>query len=146
MGSCQRVLFLSLAIVISVSGPLQAQNCRTDADTSAWIRDKVGTYALATDSLGKAVRDSLKIDPATSLSAITLITKQATCSSANTAYRAAIVGGLRQTFSGKVYVIQTGKSYMVWDPAFRYGTAPDGTSSAVFVVFDSRWVKRSIFN
>jgi hypothetical protein len=127
-------------LLFLVSVPAHAQ-CRTNADTAAYVRDKVGSYALATDSVGKAVRDSLRIDPASSASAIVLITKSATCSSANTAYKAALAGGLTQTFSNAVYVVQSGKSYIVWDPSFKW--APRGGSS--YVVFDSRWAVKSVF-
>ena len=135
--ACLSAIVLSLA-----SAPAHAQSCRTNADTAAYVRDKVGAYALATDSIGRAVRDSLRISAVTSSSAVVLITKATTCSSANAAYQAALAGGLSQTFSGKVYVVQAGKSYVVWDPSFKW--APGAGSS--YVVFDSRWVEKSVFH
>jgi hypothetical protein len=134
-------IWLAATVLSLLSAPAYAQSCRINADTAAYLRDKVGSYALATDSVGKAVRDSLRIDPAASASAVVLITKSTTCASANTAYKSALTGGLSATFSNMVYVVQSGKSYVVWDPSFKWAAR----GGSVYVVFDSRWTKKSIF-
>src|SRR4051812_46956539 len=108
MNSRLLVAFLAATMCAIPLTSVHAQTCRTNADTAAYVKHKVGNYALATDSVGKAVRDSLRIDAVASASAITLVTKTATCSSANTAYRSALAGGDASTFSGKLYVIQVG--------------------------------------
>jgi hypothetical protein len=132
---------VSFGLLSIVATPGRAQSCRTNSDTASYVVGKVANLAAATDSIGKAVRDSLQISAVTSASSVVLITKAATCSSANAAYQSALSGGMTSTFSGKVYVVQSGKSYVVWDPSFRW--APGGGS--VYVVFDSRWAKKSTF-
>jgi hypothetical protein len=133
-------IFTALFITGS-SAAANAQTCRAADDSSADMIAMIKSYALATDSIGKATADSLGIPAVTSASNIQLITKEATCKSANTAYQAGATGA-RQTLSGRVYVVQVGSSYVVWDPQYRYSTSVDHW---VYMTFGSKWVKHSVF-
>ena len=135
----------SIVIAAVIGGSTAAQAyaqtvCRAADDSSFDMIEMIKTYALATDSVGKAAADSLGIPAVASASAIRLVTKESTCHSANTAYRA-VATGARQTLSGRVYVVQVGTRYVVWDPQYRYSTSGDD----VYVVFTSKWAKKSIF-
>ena len=137
------ILTTSTAVLfaLSVARHADAQVCRAANDSSADMIQMITNYALATDSTTKVTRDSLRIPAVASSSSIVLITKEATCKSANTAYQA-VASGARETLSGRVFVVQVGTSYVVWDPAYSYAAA---TPTWVYMVFDSRWVNRSIF-
>jgi hypothetical protein len=80
-------------------------------------------------------RDALRISPPDPRIGVVQITEAATCMSANTAYQKVATGN-RATLSGQVYVVQSGTTYIVWDPAYKY--APG--SGAHYMVFDSDWV------
>jgi hypothetical protein len=60
---------------------------------------------------------------------------------ANAAYQAAATGA-RATLTGKVYVVQVGTSYVVWDPGYRFNPA---APADIYMVFNAQWVKQSIF-
>ena len=122
------------ALLATATAPLEAQ-CRP-ADTNAfWLLRLVKKYTYPIDAHWAAVRDSLKIDLPTAKTGVVQITKSVVCKSANTAYQKQ-AGGQVNTLSGQVYVVQSGNSYVVWDPTFRY--APG--SSATYMVFDANWV------
>lgn len=134
--ACTAVLLLGC-----VALPARAQVCRAADDSSFSLVEMVKSFALATDSAFKAARDSLGIPPAASSADVVLITKQTICKSANTAYQKAATGA-RQTLTGRVYVVQVGSSYVVWDPGYVYDPA---YPTDIYMVFDSRWAKKSIF-
>jgi hypothetical protein len=137
-----KLIWCFVASLLLVSArPAQAQICRAADDSSYDMIEVVKSYALASDSVGRAVRDSLRIPAVASATNIVLISKEVTCKSANTAYQLAATGA-RQTLSGRVYVVQVGTRYVVWDPSYRYDT---GQPKDVFMVFDSKWVKQSLF-
>jgi hypothetical protein len=117
------------------------QTCRAADDSSFDMIEMIKSYALATDSIATATAASLGIPAVASASSIRLVTNDATCRSANTAYQAAATGA-RQTLSGRVYVVQVGSSYVVWDPRYRYSTSFD---SDVYMTFTSAWAKKSVF-
>jgi hypothetical protein len=130
---------LGLAICASLSATPAWPQCRpADATGMALVRD-VSKYAQATDPLQVQVRDSLRLSPP-SKSGVVLVTKSQTCKAANTAYQKAVTGD-RTTLSGLVYVVQTGSTYVVLDPAYRYTMDSNPTR----MVFDSQWVLLSIF-
>jgi hypothetical protein len=81
-----------------------------------------------------AARDSLRIAPPSPRIGVVQITQAATCKLANAAYQNVATGN-RSTLSGQVYVVQSGTTYIVWDPAYKY--APG--SGASYMVFDSNW-------
>lgn len=136
-----RYVFTLFAMMLGLAPVSSAQGCRAANDSSANMIQMVKNYALATDPVMKATRDSLRI-PAVALSSdVVLITKSATCKAANSAYQAAATGA-RQTLSGQVFVVQVGTNYVVWDPAYSFDPAyPEW----VYMVFDSRWTKLSMF-
>jgi hypothetical protein len=134
---------LACLLGAGVANRLSAQNvCRAADDSSFDMIEMIKTYALATDSVGKATADSLGIPAVASAANIQLITKESTCRSAKAAYQAAATGQT-QTLSGRVYVVQVGSDFVVWDPAYRYSTT--GAIFDVYMSFTSRWVKKSIF-
>jgi len=140
----KRLIFpLIIALVAgSSAGDAHAQTvCRAADDSSFDMIEMIKTYALATDSVGTAAADSLGIPAVASASAIQLITKESICRSANAAYQA-VASGARQTLSGRVYVVQVGTAFVVWDPRYRYRTSADFD---VYMVFTAKWVKKSIF-
>ena len=130
-------------IVLGLLSPglASAQNCRAADDSSYDMIELVKSYAMASDSIGRATRDSLRIPAVASASSIALVTKQTTCKSANTAYQSVATGD-RQTLSGQVFVVQVGTVYVVWDPSYRTISAQP---QDVNIVFDSKWNKLSIF-
>lgn len=141
MRSSHRFLLLVLLMLAPGGARAQARVCRAADDSSFDMIEMIKSYALATDSIGQAVRDSLRIPAVASAGNVVLITKENTCKSANTAYQN-VASGARQTLSGRVYVVQVGTSYVVWDPSYRFDPA---AASDVFIVFDSRWARKSIF-
>lgn len=138
-----RVLRRVLVIACLAAPVASAQTtvCRAATDESGYMLNVVRLYALTTEPVGQAARDSLRIPAVSSASAVVLITKEATCKSANTAYQAAATGA-RQTLSGRVYVVQVGTAYVVWDPDYVYNVA---SPSPQYMVFDSRWAFKSTF-
>ena len=136
----QYMLMLSRALGAATlwAIPASAQCRRADEVGNALLYD-VRKYAHATDSLQVLVRDNLELSPP-SRTGVGLVTKSATCKSANTAYQKAATGD-RATLSGRVYVIQTGSTYVVLDPAYRYTTESNPTR----MVFNSSWVLLTIF-
>ena len=131
-------LALVLAVATMCAIPASAQ-CRPADNSGTVLVSVVSKYAQATDSLLVQVRDSLRRSPP-SRSGVVLVTKSATCKAANTAYQKAVTGN-RATLSGQVYVVQTGSTYVVMDPAYQYTAGSDVTR----MVFDSQWVLLSKF-
>lgn len=131
-----------LPVVLITSGArAQTTVCRAASDDSEHMLNIVRQYALASDASWRAVGDSLRIPAASSSAGVVLITKENTCKSANTAYQG-VATGARQTLSGRVYVVQVGTTYVVWDPGYMYnGSSPKPT----YMVFDSRWKLQSVF-
>lgn len=131
-----------VAVLALVAAPRAgAQVCRAADDSSAGMIQMVKNYALASDSTMRDTRDSLRIPAVALASDVVLVTKEATCKSANTAYQA-VATGARQTLTGRVYVVRVGTSYVVWDPGYAYNAS---YPTDIYMVFDSRWVNRSIF-
>lgn len=135
-----RICRLSTLVLLFVAAPgsLRAQ-CRPLDDGGDYLVRLVKTYGEATDSTWKAHRDSLRIAPAAH-GGVMLITKAATCAAANAAYQKEALGD-RTSFSGQVYVVQSGTTYVVWDPTYRY--VRGGFPSRM--VFDSKWGLKAKF-
>jgi hypothetical protein len=95
-------------------------------------------YAFANRPDEKAVRDSLRLPQSGQTS---IITSESVCKKANPAYQG-VLAGTGHGFSGKVYVIQVGTTYAVFDPVYHWG--PDSGYYTV-VIFDSRWRKLSSY-
>jgi hypothetical protein len=113
--------------------------CRPNDGDASYLQRTVEEM-VTRDSTWTAVADSLGIarpDPPTG---VVYVTKSATCKEANTAYQKAVTGN-RATLSGQVYVVQSGSSYIVWDPAYKYVAE----SGATIMVFNSSWVLKSKF-
>ena len=136
-----RVSLVVVALTAFAGVRAQAQVCRAADDSSYDMIEMVKSFALATDSGWVAARDARGIPAVASASNVVLVTKENLCKSANSAYQAVATGD-RQTLTGRVYVVQVGTSYVVWDPGYRYNIA---SPADIFMVFDSRWVKKSIF-
>jgi hypothetical protein len=137
-----RSLFYCAALLVFASAPrAQAQVCRPADDSSFDMIEMIKSYAIPSNSRYAAARDSLRIPAVSSPGSITLVTKEVTCKSANTAYQK-VATGARETLSGRVYVVQVGTSFVVWDPAYRYNA---NSPAETYMVFDSKWIKQSIF-
>lgn len=136
-----RLVGLSAVLVVLVARPSEAQVCRAADDSSAGMIQMVKNYALATDSVTKEGRDTLRIPAVIQATDVALITKETTCKSANTAYQK-VATGARTTLSGRVYVVKVGTSYVVWDPGYAFDP---NQPTDIYMVFDSRWVHKSIF-
>lgn len=139
--SSARLSLLLLLLTMLGSARAQAQVCRAADDSSSYMIQLVTKFATATDPGWVAARDARGIPAVASASNVVLITKENICKSANTAYQG-VATGARQTLSGRVYVVQVGTSYVVFDPNYRYDVA---NPADIYMVFDSRWVKKSIF-
>ena len=136
----QHSLSLIVAVVASLWAiPVSAQ-CRSADSGGNALLGRVSRYAQATDPYLSAVRDSLRLTPPAPRTGVVLVTKSATCKSANTAYQKAVTGN-RATLSGQVYVVQTGSTYVVLDPAYKFTTGSNHTHMA----FNSQWVLLSKF-
>jgi len=99
----------------------------------------INRYAYPEDVAWAAARDSLRIGVPSS-TGVVQITKGGACKSANAAYQKTAAGN-RATLSGQVYVVQSGNTYIVWDPKYRYATG----SSDTYMVFDSNWIFKKGF-
>ena len=144
MSNLKRSTQVSLMLVVLIllgGAQAQAQVCRAADDSSYDMIEMVKSFALATDSSWKTARDARGIPAVASASSVVLITKSNTCKAANVAYQG-VASGARQTLTGRVYVVQVGTSYVVWDPGYRFDIA---SPADIYMVFDSRWVKKSIF-
>ena len=140
-GLLARYLIFPSLLLLGFAPRSSGQVCRAASDSSVDMVQMVKNYALATDSTTKATRDSLRIPAVSAASSVVLITKEVTCKSANTAYQR-VATGARQTLSGRVYVVQVGTRYVVWDPAYSFNAA---YPLWIYMVFDSRWVLLSLF-
>lgn len=136
-----RWLALAALMLLLAAPRAEAQICRAADDSSAGMIQMVKNYALATDSATKEGRDTLRIPAVSLASDVALITKEATCKSANTAYQL-VATGARQTLTGRVYVVRVGTSYVVWDPGYAFDPS---YAVDIYMVFDSRWVHKSTF-
>lgn len=136
------VLSLAAALALSASGGLQggapaaAQSCRPADSLSTDMIDEIVQYTAATDSAWKATRDALSL-PAAAASEVVLITKEATCRSAVSAYRTQAQRDGGVGLSGRAYVVKAGKStYVVWDPDYVYNPS---LPERLHMTFDSHW-------
>lgn len=136
----RRAIFSSaLALLMMGAMPAHAQCRPADANGAGFVR-MVTLYAIPRDSTWAESRDSLRIAAPDPTIGVVQVTKAAVCRSANAAYQKVATGD-RATLSGHVYVVQSGNTYVVWDPAYRY--APG--SGASCMVFDANWVFRKGF-
>ena len=139
MLSLRWTIGLSLVGLLAAGAAPAAAQCRPADDDASWLLGMAYDYTLRSDSTWLAARDSLRIS-APSRTGVVLVTTAATCRSANTAYQKAATGD-RSTLSGQVYVIQSGTTLVVWDPAYRYVTGGD----PIYMVFDSNWLLKKMF-
>jgi len=128
-----------MALLATGAVPAGAQ-CAPANGNATWLVRLVNKYANPMDVSWAAARDSLRISSPAPGTAVVLVTKAATCKSANTAYRNAVTGN-RATLSGQVHVVQSGTTYVVWDPSYRYATGANRT----YMVFSSSWVLKRKF-
>ena len=105
------------------AGAQAAPACRTGSDRAAAFLLGVGRHLVtSTDPHVVAVRDrdGIAAMPADS---VRVVTEERICAAAARAY-AADVGGRApdgRPLSGRVYVVQVGRRYLVVDPAWRAG-------------------------
>ena len=125
-----RLLIPALLAGVPSLAPAQCLPKDARGDHFVWV---VSQYAFPRDSPWAATRDSLRIG-VPGRTGVVLLTKGAACKSANTAYQQKAQGN-SATLSGLVYVVQSGATYIVWDPSYRYAVG----SSDTYMVFDSNW-------
>jgi hypothetical protein len=130
--------FVSL-LYVGLGSWLWAQVCRPLDASSEPVRHRLAIYAEATSGDDKTVRDSLHL-PNTAL--ISFVASESVCKKAIAAYQSALAG-TGHGFSTRVYVIQVGTVYAVYDPVYHWGPDPDFYT---VVIFDSRWRKLSMYN
>ena len=135
-----RILCLAAVSLLLVSSQVYAQACRPLDDNGHDFVESVKYFALPTDSAGRAFRDQLGLSVITSPASVVFVAKETTCNTARAAYQKDITVS-RQTLSSSVYVVQVGKSFVVWDPSYRYTPESSGT----VMVFDSRWVLKKSY-
>lgn len=126
------VLALGVCAVL-LAPPAEAQ-CRGQDSTSTNLIYDVAGYTTATDSLTRAVRDSLRL-PSVPASQVVLVADSSVCRKAASAYQSQLAGQGLGGFTGSVYVVQAGTTYTVLDPGYHY-TRGDG---GVLLTFDSHW-------
>jgi len=140
-----QVLCLTLAVAASsltAAGRARAQGvspCRDADSLSAVLVDIVTKYTAATDPYLIEARDSLRL-PNVPANQVVLVSKRSVCRDAVTAYAAHATGNTA-TLSGRVYVVQAGSTYIVWDPDYAY-SQPD---AATIMTFDLQFNLLSIF-
>jgi hypothetical protein len=119
-------LCMSFVLVSIVTTPGRAQSCLTNVDTASYVVAMVANYAAATDSIGRAVRGQ----PADQCGDVAFprSTGYQGCNVqfCECSLSERIVGRTHVNICRQVYVVQSGKSYVVWDPSFRW--APGGGS------------------
>jgi hypothetical protein len=136
-----RLLWISCVALLSWvgnAGQAWSQVCRQPDATAELVRQDLARYAFADHPGDKAVRDSLRLPQGGSTS---VVTSESVCKKAKPAYEG-VLAGTGHGFSGKVYVIQVGNTYAVFDPVYHWG--PDPGHYKV-VIFDSRWRKLSSY-
>jgi hypothetical protein len=133
MESGRLVGFVVIALVSGGASRVAAQ-CRPADDDGAYIVAMVADYAYPRDASWAAARDSLRIGVPPAQLEVVQITTPELCEMANRAYRTAATGDCA-TLSGRVYVVRSGETYVVWDPSYRYTTG----SSDTYMVFDANW-------
>ena len=128
-----------LAVLLTLGSSSAAAQCLPKDQGGDHLFRLVHDYAYPADSAWAAARDSLRIGmPGTA--GIVQITKGGACKSANAAYQKKAQGN-RATLSGQVYIVQSGNTYIVWDPKYRYAVGSGDT----FMVFDANWVFKKGF-
>jgi hypothetical protein len=133
MKSGRFVGFVVIALVIGNASRVAAQ-CRPVDDDGAFIVAMIADYAYPRDASWAAARDSLRIGVPSAQLEVVQITTPELCEMANRAYQSVATGD-RATLSGRVYAVRSGKTYVVWDPSYRYTTG----SSDIYMVFDANW-------
>ena len=131
---------LGLVTLLTTGAASASAQCAPANDNATWIVRVVSKYAYPRDAAWMAARDSLRISPPAAKTGVVLITKANTCKAANTAYQKAVTGD-RTSLSGEVYVVQSGTTYVVWDPKYRYTSGAEDT----YMVFDGNWVLKTKF-
>jgi hypothetical protein len=134
-------MIFSPALALLMMGATSAQaQCRpADANGAGFVL-MVKLYAIPRDSVWAEARDSLRIATPDPKIGVVQVTKAAVCKAANAAYQKVATGD-RATLSGQVYVVQSGNTYVVWDPAYKYARG----SGASYMVFDANWAFRKGF-
>lgn len=130
-------LLITARLAVDAS-PAAAQCLPKDAKGDNFVY-MINLYAFPRDSAWAAARDSLRIGLPGS-TGVVQVTKGGACKSANTAYQKKAQGN-RATLSGLVYVVQSGATYIVWDPSYRYAVGSGDT----YMVFDSNWLFKKGF-
>lgn len=130
---------LVLAGLLPIDATKATAQCRPNDADASYLKRTVEEMVMR-DSTWTAVADSLGIAPPDPRTGVMYVTKSATCKSANTAYQKAVTGN-RATLSLQVYVVQSGSTFIVWDPAYKFVAE----SGATIMVFSSSWVLKSKF-
>jgi hypothetical protein len=142
-GEAIMVSRLGVLLIASVlwGRTLNAQNCRTSDPYIEGVRQEIARYSSANSGDNKAVRDSLKL-PFVVSSQVVLVSSDATCKKARTAFQSYWANRGGTGFSAKVYVLQVGSLYAVVDSAYRYRAA-NPYSPVLFL--DSRFKSVSVY-
>jgi hypothetical protein len=120
---------------------LDAQNCRTSDPYIEDVRQEITRYTSANSGDNRAVRDSLKL-PFVVASQVVLVSSDATCKKAKSAFQTYWASRGGTAFSPKVYVLQVGSLYAVVDSGYRYRAA-NPYSPVLFL--DSRFKSVSVY-
>ncbi len=136
---------LSALILLALSGStgtLWSQSfCRSADSPSALFKQEITRYSAAATADEQAVRDSLRLASA-SPSQVVLVTQETVCRKANSAYKTKLANTGGSGFSDRVYVLQVGNTYAVFDPSFTYDAS---LGYWTIVVLDSRYKPLSVF-
>ena len=146
MRICWRALLATwgVAAMGGRAGLLGAQDiCRTPDSTGRGFVREITKYASATSPHNAAVRDSLKLVP-TPPGDIHLLQDERVCRRAAAAYRRELTSAA-ETHTGRVYVLQTRKRYVVLDPDYHLAPTRARYRPWIMVIFDEHWRPLSSF-
>jgi hypothetical protein len=136
---------LFVLMLLATSGAtttLWAQSvCRPADSLGALFKQEITRYSAPSTADELAVRDSLRLASANPTQVV-LATQEAVCKKANAAYKAKLTDTGGSGFSNRVYVLQVGNTYAVFDPAFTYDSS---LGYWTIVILDSRYKPLSVF-
>jgi hypothetical protein len=142
MAKAKVLAYLAFGLVMAFPSQVSSQStCRGADSLGGKFRGQIARYSAPVRPDERVVRDSLRLGAAAA-STVVLVSDEAVCRKANTAYQNAVAGPGGSPFSGRVYVVKSGTTYAVLDPDFH---VDNRTDNWIIVIMDSKYKKLSLF-
>jgi hypothetical protein len=116
---------LGFLVAWCLSGPSSAEVapfCRPSDAQASTLKLHVGHISSAPGADNQTARTALGV-PFVPAVQVTLVSDEATCRKANSAFKSFLGNTGNNTFSDQVYVLTVGTVYAVYDPMFRHDPA-----------------------